>query len=446
MAVLGMTVVSGAKLFGLKVGSILADDQQKGEKYGKFIADQVRFFADEFGKLKGSFMKVGQMISLYGEYYLPPEVNAILKTLQADSPPVKWQVMEKVITKQLGVGIFQDLEIDPVPCSAASMGQVYRARRKSDGVEIALKVQYPGVDAAIDTDLRAIQSLLSLSKLVPVTPQFDEIFREIRMMLKHEADYGRELEQLQYFRQQLAGDPRYIVPNVYPEYSTKRILAMSFEPGVAIDSSEVLAISQERRNQLGAAFVDLMYREMFDWRVVQTDCHFGNYRIRMADGTQTDKLVLYDFGAMRKLPKRYIDLFSRLVHGSLHKDFEAIVKAGLDLGFLRPEDSEDQLDLFADLCYAAVEPFGAEFQSPSLDGSDCGDNPYRWGETDLVERLSNSARDAIFAFKFRQPPREAVFLNRKFIGTYFILRKINFTFGPRLLMLKYLNGGATGEE
>jgi predicted unusual protein kinase regulating ubiquinone biosynthesis (AarF/ABC1/UbiB family) len=441
MSLFGMTVVSGARFVGLKVGDIFSNSEEKDERFSKFIADQVHFLVGEFGKLKGSFMKVGQLLSIYGEYYLPAEVNGLLKKLQSDSPPVQWKTMKKVIVSHLGEAAFAELEIDPVPLSAASMGQVYRATRKRDGAKIALKVQYPGVDAAIDNDLKGIKSVLALSKLVPLTPAFDEVFKEVRMMLKIEADYNRELEQLQHFRELLKSDPRYIVPDVYPEYSNRRILAMSMEEGIGVDSAELLGFSQERRNRIGATLIDLMYREMFEWRVVQTDCHFGNFRIRPGEGGKDDRLVLYDFGAMRKLPKRYMESFAGIVSGSVHRDFELIVRKAMEIGFLLKEDSDVQIDRFVDLCYQAVEPFSEEFASPSLDGSDAGDNPYEWGNTDLVDRLAIAAKDAIFAFKFRQPPREAVFLNRKMVGTYFFLRKIDFRFGPRGLMLKYVTPG-----
>ncbi len=439
MSVFGMTVVSSAKFVGFKVGDLFSPGEEKGDRFQKFLTNQVSFLASEFGKLKGSFMKVGQLLSLYGEYYLPPEVNAILKRLQSDSPPVEWSAMRSIIVKQLGEEVFAELEIDPVPISAASMGQVYQATRKSDGAKIALKVQYPGVEAAIDNDLKGIKSVLALSKLVPMTPAFDEIFKEVRTMLKNESDYHRELETLQRFADFLKDDPRFIVPKVYPEYSNKRILAMSFEPGLGMDSDQVLAFSQERRNRIGATLVDLLFRELFEWQIIQTDCHFGNFRIRPDAQQIQDQIVLYDFGAMRKLPNAYIERFAELISGSLTRDFELVVKSALAMGYLLPTDQDDAIDKFVDLCYAGVEPFAEEYASPSLDGSDSGTNPYDWGSSDLIARLSELAKNAVFAFRFRAPPREAVFLNRKLIGSYFFLMKIGFLFGPRQLMLKHIS-------
>ncbi|MEZ4742642.1 MAG: AarF/ABC1/UbiB kinase family protein [Bdellovibrionota bacterium] len=446
LSVLGMTVATGAKYVSYKFGEAFSNREEKNPRLHNFLSEQANFLVKEFGKLKGSFMKVGQMLSTYGEYYLPPEVNGILKRLQAESAPVSWNTMRRVIEKNLGAEIYEQLDICDEPISAASMGQVYRAVRRSDGKVLALKVQYPGVDKAIDNDLKAIKSILTLSKLVPIGPEFNEIFNEVRMMLRNETDYGRELEQIKTFQNLLADDPRFIIPEVFPEYSTKRILCMSFEEGVSMHDGRLLELSQLRRNKLGVAIMDLMFKEMFIWRMVQTDCHFGNFKIKIdegVDGEDIDRIVLFDFGAIRKFPKRYMEPFAKLVYAALHRDAEGIVQLGVKLGFLRETDSQTQLDLFVDLCYAAIIPFDECYASPSLDGADSGDNPYLWGKTDLINALSNMARDAVFAFKFRAPPRETVFLNRKMVGTYFFLRKINFEFGPRKLLLSHLQEDKT---
>src|SRR5690606_1368105 len=126
-----------------------------------------------------------------------------------------------------------------------------------------------------------LKSILSLSQLVPKGPSFDEIFKEIRMMLHYEADYRRELQMLQQYQEWLKDDPRFVIPKAYPEFSSKRVLAMSLEEGMAVDSPQVTALDQQRKNKLGAAMLELLFCEIFQWRAVQTDPHFGNYKIRL---------------------------------------------------------------------------------------------------------------------------------------------------------------------
>ncbi|MFK7827148.1 MAG: ABC1 kinase family protein [Oligoflexales bacterium] len=439
VSLFNLSLNSGARFASLKMKDIFASKEQRKERFQQFLGSQAIKIAEELGKLKGSAMKAGQMLSIYGEHFLPPEVNKVLKTLQSDSRPVVWSEMEKVLQRQLGADKLSELSIVKEPIAAASMGQVYLARMKKNKRELAIKVQYPGVDRAIDSDLKSLKSILSISNLVPMGPSFDEVFKEVRMMLHHEADYSRELEMFQFYRDQLSGDERYVVPEVFPEFSSKRVLTMSYEQGASVDGQEVVNLDPIRRNRIAAATMDLMFKEIFEWRIVQTDPHFGNYKIRLSHNPQaSDKTVLLDFGAVRKFPKKYIEPFAKLVKSSLLQDIEKNIEAGRALGFLRENDNDDVLTLFTKICFTAIEAFNEEFASPSLDGSAEGSNPYLWGQTDIIDRLTELAKNAVFTFKLRTPPREAIFLDRKMIGMYTIMTQLKLRMGPRKLLQKYV--------
>ena len=440
VSLFNLSLNSGARFAGMKMKDLFASKEQRKERFQQFLSSQAIKIAEELGKLKGSVMKAGQMLSIYGEHFLPPEVNKVLKTLQSDSRPVVWSEMEKVLHRQLGADKLSMLSISKEPIAAASMGQVYLGTIKKNKRQVAIKIQYPGVDKAIDSDLKSLKSILSISNLVPMGPSFEEVFKEIRMMLHHEADYSRELEMFQFYHQQLSGDERYVVPEVYPEFSSKRVLTMSFEQGAPVDGKEVLELDSKRRNRIAAATMDLMFKEIFEWRIVQTDPHFGNYKIRLSKDSQTpDKIILLDFGAVRKFPKKYIQPFAKLVKSSLEQDVEKNIDAGRALGFLREKDNEDVLSLFSKICFTAIEAFNEEFASPSLDGSEEGPNPYLWGETDIIDRLTELAKNAVFTFKLRTPPREAIFLDRKMIGMYTFMTQLKLRMGPRKLLQKYVD-------
>jgi predicted unusual protein kinase regulating ubiquinone biosynthesis (AarF/ABC1/UbiB family) len=439
MSLLGLTLSSGVKYAGFKIGSLLAGKEDSGERWDKFLAQQSHLLVDELGRLKGSIMKAGQMLSMYGEHFFPAEVNRILKSLQIQSRAVTWEEMHKVLRSQLGEEVLAELAIEPEAIAAASMGQVYRARLKSSGEVLAIKVQYPGVDKAIDSDLTTLKKILAIFQLLPNSQRFDELFKEIRMMLHFEADYRREAEMLERFRTLLADDERFIVPRLYPRYCSNRVLALSFEEGCAIDSAQVLALSQERRNRLGAAFMEMMFREIFAWRLVQTDPHFGNYKIRRGDGAGLkDRIVLFDFGSVREFPRRYIYPFAALVDAAIEGDEEAIVRQGIRLGFLRETDGQAAFALFKQLCLTAIEAYVPAHASPAMDGSEEGPNPYVWGQTDLIQRLTTLAKDAVFTFKLRPPPREALFIDRKMLGIYTIITTLGLRMGPHKLLKEYV--------
>ena len=200
LSLLNLTVSSGAKYASYKMTDLFSQEKGKDERLQKFWLNQASSLVDELGKLKGSIMKAGQLLSVYGEHLFPSQVNDVLKSLQSNSRPVVWEEMERVIKLQLGPETFASLEIDPVPVAAASMGQVYKARILKSKQWIALKVQYPGVDKVIESDLKSLKSILSISHIMPSHEGFDDVFKEIKMMLRHETDYGRELTMIEQYR------------------------------------------------------------------------------------------------------------------------------------------------------------------------------------------------------------------------------------------------------
>jgi predicted unusual protein kinase regulating ubiquinone biosynthesis (AarF/ABC1/UbiB family) len=440
LALAKVSVSAGARAATHAMGNVFASESEKAERFKEMMISQMGLLSRELGQLKGSVMKVGQMLSMYGEQFLPPEANAVLKSLQSQSPPLAWKAVEKVIQKQLSPEVLAQLEIDPEPIASASLGQVHRAKRKSDGRLFAIKIQYPGVDRAIEGDLKTLRSILSISKLIPKGPKYDELFEEVRTMLHQEVDYARELLTTQEFQKALADDPRYIVPETFPEFSTGRILTTSFEDGVAVDSPEVLGLSQERRNAIGCLALDLYFRELFQLQAVQTDPHFGNYRVRLGQNGQPDQLILFDFGAVRKLEKPFLDPYLEVVRGAHLRDRARIVQGAQKLGFLRPEDTEEQLAIFIELCYLVAEPFFTpttpgvpkEFFDP--------DGAYQYGESDLPKRAARKGGQYAFAFKLRTPPREIIFLDRKLGGLFIFLSVLKVRLRGRDVIAKYLEG------
>jgi predicted unusual protein kinase regulating ubiquinone biosynthesis (AarF/ABC1/UbiB family) len=417
-----VAVGAGARAASHAVGNIFADESEKAERFKEMLISQMDVLAKEFGQLKGSIMKVGQMLSVYGEHFLPPEANAILKSLQNQSPPLEWKGIEKVLKKQLSKEILDTIEVERDPLASASLGQVHLAHRKSDGLKIALKIQYPGVDRAIEGDLKALKSIFSISRLIPKGQKYDALFEEVQEMLYQEVDYKRELVLTQEFQALLKNNARYVVPTPIPELSTKRVLATTLEEGVPVDSPEVLGLSQERRNELGNAALELYFRELFVLGAVQTDPHFGNYRIRLRkDENDIDRLILLDFGAVRKLPDKFRSSYLKVVRGAFERDPAQIVKGALEMDFLRPEDPEELRSIFVDLSFQITEPF----YSPTTPGVSTeffnSDGSYRWGESDLPKRVARKGSEFGFAFRLRPPPREFVFLDRKLAGIFIFL-------------------------
>ncbi|MEI7974004.1 MAG: AarF/ABC1/UbiB kinase family protein, partial [Bdellovibrio sp.] len=377
-----------------------------------------------------------------GEHFLPPEANELLKTLQSQSPPVAWGEIHRILSNAWGEKL-EEFEIDPQPVGSASLGQVHKAFHKPSQKWKAIKVQYPGVDLAIDTDLRAIRSFLGLLKLLPSQFKTDHLFAEIREMLIQEMDYVQEARQTMAYRTRLHGDPRFIVPEVDEAFSSAKILVTSFEPGVAVDSPEVQGLPQKDRNQLALDFLDLYFQELFQWGVVQTDPHLGNYRVRLAEG-QKPRFILFDFGAVRTYPMEFRKPYYQMISAALHSDRRALSEAARRLQFIQDGDSERLQKFFEDFCLGTVEPF--------LTSDHPGHNPeflslhdeYDWKRSDLPQRLSKIVFSMISEFQVRTPPREILFLDRKTGGVFIFLSVLKAKVKARPLLDLYLKRALTG--
>lgn len=428
-----VSMSAGAKAASHAVGTLFTAEEDKPEKLKALLLSQVDLLTRELGELKGSVMKVGQMLSMYGEHFLPPEANALLKSLQSQSPPLEWAAIEKVLKRQFTPEQLALVEIEHEPLASASMGQVHLARRKSDGRLLAMKIQYPGVDQAIEGDLKALRSMLSMAKLMPKGPKYDELFKEVRTMLHQEVDYTRELALTEEFRAALRDDPRYVIPETVPELSTKRVITTTFEAGVPVDSPEVLGLSQERRNAIGAMALELYFRELFKLKMMQTDPHFGNYRVRLGVGGAPDQLVLFDFGAVRKFPQTFLKPYYRMVGGAYRRDREELIAGARELGFILDGDPQALLDHFAELCFLITEPFA----SPAEGGA----AEYDWGASDLPKRVTAKAAQIVWGFKLRTPPREIVFLDRKMGGIFIFLSVLKVRLNGRELLERYIPSG-----
>lgn len=410
---------AGTKAAGHAIGNMFSEESPVRKT--AYLLEQAGLLTQELGKLKGSVMKAGQMLSVYGEHFLPKEANQILKTLQSDSVPLGWTEMRKNAVRALGKERFELLEISEEALAAASLGQVHLAKVKKTGQELVLKFQYPGVDKAIEGDLKALRNLLTLSQFLPKVPATDELFAEVKFMLKQELDYERERKMLSFFREALKKDDRYVLPTPVEEFSGKKVIAMSYEKGNLVETAA--SFSQERRNALATAMLDLYFKELFVWKKVQTDPHFGNYAVR--PGKELDQLVLFDYGAVREIPDEFLEKYRKMLAGLFFHSREKFEEGARLMGILEPSDPQELKDLFYSLCSAIVEPFAE-------------DKIYNWKENDLPQRVSKITWEIFKKFPLRAPPREVVFLDRKMAGVFTFLSVLGAKINARAILAQHM--------
>ncbi len=409
--------------------------EEKERQQSALMQEQALYLVQELGKLKGSVVKVGQMLALYGEHMLPSEIVSALHTLDDSTAPLAWHVIYEAIKHELGERI-HDFDIERTPIGTASLAQVHKAVHKYTGKSVVLKVQYPNVANAIDADLSLFKSLLSATNLIPQTKSLDAWFEEVKELLHREVDYALEAQTTKRFAQHLADNPNYVVPTIYDNYSTDRLLCMSYEDGVHLSHPSLANLSQHRRNHLGQLAISIVIREIFEWGEMQTDPNFGNYLVRLGDGDTPDKLVLLDFGAIKQFDDKLLGIAKNLLTAGFYQDKTMMKNAMTGYEFFDKLNSKPKDDM-ADVFLLACEPFA----NPQCltDKSRLDNHCYIWANSDLYARVMSKAKNGMTSLEFTLPPKEMMFISRKFIGAYALLSAIDARTDANLLIKPFLS-------
>lgn len=370
---------------------------------------QAKIVAENLSALKGAAMKAGQLLSLDSSDLLPPEVIDILSQLQFAATAEPYSVIAEVLQTELGPERLSQFEwIDPQPLASASIGQVHRARLK--GEEVVLKVQYPGVAASIDSDLAILKKVTELFVNVSGRKMdLTETFQELGIVLHQEADYLQELQNLERFRSLCQNESELIVPRGFADFSSKKVLCLSYEVGNSVVAWIQSQPSLKEREWLGSKILDLYCSEFFDWGLVQTDPNYGNFKIQ----NQPSKLVLLDFGATLSYDltfrQRYVDFLRSFASG----DNDRILKSALAFGLIDPRESEETMGIFIEFLEASVEPFLPKNQ------------PFKFKDEEYARRAHEVGRKFTGSLKYSAPPRQLIFLHRKLGGIFNLLRKLD---------------------
>ena len=249
--------------------------------------------AETLGRLKGSAMKVGQLASFIDAGVLPPDVRDmyqdVFASLRDAAPPMEPKLVRQVFQRELDAAP-EDLyaRFDEKPAAAASLGQVHLATLH-DGREVAVKVQYPGIESAIRSDLAMTAAIKPVLPLLAPGLEADEALKEIRLRVLEECDYIHEAESLNTLAAHYQDHPYAYVPRSIPELSTERILTMERAKGAPFD--QIKALPQSERDEIGEILFRFYYGSLHRFGFTSADPHPGNY-VLMEDG----RMAFFDFG------------------------------------------------------------------------------------------------------------------------------------------------------
>lgn len=379
--------------------------------------NQAKELTQTLNELKGSALKVGQILALEAKDYFPQEVIDILSELQNKVTPLDHELMDSILRKELQEN-YKLLKIDNTPIAAASIGQVYKAKYKEK--DIVLKVQYPEVDKSIDSDIKLLKILIrSGLNISGKNMNFDPILEEIKYVLKNEVDYQKELDFLNRYQEKLDTiDSDYQSPKSYPEISTEKVLAMDFIEGLSISDWLKTKPSPDKKEKIAIDLINLFCHEFFNWGLVQTDPNLGNYLV-----TDNTELVILDFGACLDYSKDFVENYKNLIR-SLSGDKNSILQGSYKFGLLDERESERTKELYYQMMKYSFEPL-------------IGEELFDFSDDTYSKKLRDLVMEFIKEVKFTPAPRELIFLNRKLGGIFQTLRLLEVQIDLRPYIKRY---------
>jgi len=376
-----------------------------------------RNLADSLAELKGLALKAGQTLG-YLDFLLSDPARAELNSLLTSNRPLRPSLIAQIFLEDMG-RLPRELFVEwsPQAFAAASIGQVHRARL-SDGRWVAVKVQYPGIAEAVETDLRGAELLDRLVSAIFRGQEPGVLVSELRERLHEECDYLVEARSQEEFRTRWTGRAGIRIPAVYSEFSSRRILVTELSSGENFDSFLTHATEAER-NRAGELIYCFFIESFCRDCVFNADPHPGNYLFLDGD------VVLLDFGCVKRVERARIDWWNSLMRAYLERRFETAREQLIEAGVV-PDPAHYDFWSHHRMVLTTYEFL-------------LRDGPFRF-DTQFMRRLLN-ARGTDNRGLFRSNvSKDLIFANRMALGLFALLSRLQARADFREITLSLLYG------
>jgi predicted unusual protein kinase regulating ubiquinone biosynthesis (AarF/ABC1/UbiB family) len=366
---------------------------------------------ESLSKLKGSALKVAQMLSM-DKNLLPQAYQNKFQMAQYSAPPLSYPLVLKTFKQQFGkapLDMFDSFEKNAL--HAASIGQVHKATLK-DKV-LAVKIQYPGIADSVSSDLKIVKPLAT--RILNLKGKdIDKYFKEVEVKLMEETDYKLELENSVMISKACAHIKSVIFPTYYPSLSSERILTMDWIMGVPLMEFARQGHSQAVRNKVGQAIWDFYYYQLFTLRSVHADPHPGNFIV-----TPDFKLGVIDFGCVKTVDETFHENYFALLNSDAINDDKEFTRILYKLDYLLKDDAPKIVPIlkraFRDMLLLLGQPF-------HNDTFDFGNEAYFKSIHELGDKFSKMIE--IKEANGARGPQDAIYINRTCFGLYSVLNII----------------------
>jgi predicted unusual protein kinase regulating ubiquinone biosynthesis (AarF/ABC1/UbiB family) len=278
-------------------------------------------------ELQGLFIKAGQLISTLSNV-LPEEFRAPLEELQDNVPPHSFEIINRVIERELGKPVHELFtEFSETPIAAASIGQAHRAKIGTQ--EVVVKIQHPEIDKLAHIDLTIIERIVKMVAFFMKIKGIEHLYQQVEQMIEEELDYYQEAESMQIIKQNLKEEKGVYIPDVYKKYSSKRVLTIEYCEGVKISNVSQISAWGVDLGELAEYLVRVYCQMVLIDGFYHADPHPGNVLVN-----KEGQLVLIDFGAVSTLSPAMKDGIPKLIKYMIQQDAEEMVKILQKLGFI----------------------------------------------------------------------------------------------------------------
>ena len=295
-----------------------------------------------FVRLRGVYIKLGQILSVMGTF-LPREIVAELETLQDDVPSAPYAKIQKTFVGAFGKPpdkVFKTFSREPI--AAASLGQVHEARNEA-GDKLAVKILYPRVATIIKVDLKVLGWAIKVYKNFVPIKQIERVHEQLGDMLERETDLVNEAAMIVRMSKNFESDPDVLFPKVYPEWSTRTVMTMSFMDGVKISKKDALNTLGLDPYAVATKLIKVFYKQLFIDRFFHADPHPGNFFVQRGPEGQA-RIVVLDLGSATELRKNLADGMFDILQGLMTRKDDLVVRGIDEMGFMAADGDRALLE------------------------------------------------------------------------------------------------------
>ena len=295
-----------------------------------------------FVSLRGVYIKLGQILSIMGTF-LPREIVEELEALQDDVPAQSYAKMKKTFHRAFGKTpdeAYATFSREPI--AAASLGQVHEARNAA-GDKLAVKILYPRVATIIKVDLKVLGWAIHVYKNFVPVQQIERVHEQLGDMLERETDLVNEAAMIARMSKNFAADPDVLFPKVYPEWSSRTVMTMSFMEGVKISKKDALKRLELDPYDVATKLTKVFYKQLFIDRFFHADPHPGNFFVQKGPAGQV-RIVVLDLGSATELRANLADGMFDILQGLMTRKDDLVVRGIDEMGFIAPTGDRELLE------------------------------------------------------------------------------------------------------